>query len=232
MLDSHPNISCGPETQFLEDLQRIEEHNWERLVRFGVELSEWRANAAAFFAWIHLEYANASGKTRWADKSPSYALILDYIDSLFPDCQVVHIIRDPRDVTRSYRERWGPIEALKNPRRWVAHVRNARAWGLSHPEGRYIEIRYEALVNEPEGTLRHVLRVLDEPWDDSVLHFGEIDHARAGKLSPPYSPGGQASGDRSVVYRSSIGAGRHTRDLGHRIHLQLVAGRLMKDLGY
>src|SRR5579875_3741254 len=77
MIDSHPHLSCGPETGFLHDLERAERLNWERLVRFGVGRREWRARAAEYFAWPHVQYMEAHGKRRWADKTPSYALLLD-----------------------------------------------------------------------------------------------------------------------------------------------------------
>ncbi|HEV8165823.1 MAG TPA: sulfotransferase, partial [Actinomycetota bacterium] len=36
ILDAHPNISCGPETRFLEDLARITgDGNWPRMRLFG-----------------------------------------------------------------------------------------------------------------------------------------------------------------------------------------------------
>lgn len=31
ILDSHPRISCGPETRFLEDMERIVGADWKRL---------------------------------------------------------------------------------------------------------------------------------------------------------------------------------------------------------
>src|SRR5579875_1073734 len=229
MIDSHPNISCGPETGFLADLERAERLNWERIVRFGVSRRQWHQQAADYFEWLHLQYMHAQGKRRWADKTPSYALFLDYIDQLFPTAQVVHIIRDGRDVVASHRDRWGIRSANRAVRAWPLHVGKARAWGQGQPGSRYYELRYEALVAEPEAVLRPLVAWLGEPWDDRVMAFGEFEHARGPNLSGP-TPG---AANRSDVYRSSVGAGsRRRRDLPQRLALEVTAGGLLRDLGY
>ncbi len=231
MIDSHPNISCGPETKFLSDFDRMERNNWERLVRFGIERHQWRHRVADFFEWIHLDYMRAQGKSRWADKSPSYALILDYIDALFPTCQVVHIIRDGRDVVASHRDRWGVRSATGAVRSWPLHINKARAWGAIHPGHRYYELRYEALVADPVTTMQALVSWLGEPWDDRVLAFGEFEHARGARLSEtaPRPDDGQ---NRSEIYRSSVGSGRRRRDMPQRIGLELTQRKLLVELGY
>ena len=78
-----------------------------QLARFGLTQEQWREHVKELFVWVHEQYAERQGKPRWADKTPGYALILDYVDSLFPDCQVIHVIRDPRDVLDSWVRRWG-----------------------------------------------------------------------------------------------------------------------------
>jgi hypothetical protein len=232
MLDTHSRISCGPETQFLQDLARIEEQNWDRLHRFGISQEEWRSWVAAFFARLHLEYARQQGKARWADKSPNYALILDYVDTLFPTCQVIHVIRDGRDVVASYRSRWGAKAARQAPRAWRRHIEAARASRLAESQDRYLEIRYEQLVSDPRSVMRGVLVFLGEPWEDQVLEFMRPDRPGTGMDSPEQRQRALAAEGASVVYRSSVGRGRKWRDLGLRVRLQWTAGGLMRTLGY
>ena len=147
MLDAHPHISCGPETLFLTWMLVAEQNNWRRLVRFGLTEEQWRAHVRELFSWVHLQNAQRQGKIRRADKSPGYAVLLDYIDSMYPDCQVVHMVRDPRDVIDSWRRRWAwsaPGAAL----RVAAPRAAAEAFGAAHPD-RYREVRYEALATSP-----------------------------------------------------------------------------------
>ena len=258
MLDSHPSISCGPETLFLEQMVKAEQNNWKRLSAFGISQAMWRARIRELFVWVHSQHAERQGKSRWADKSPGYTLILDYIDSLFPDCQVVQVIRDPRDVLDSWSRRWGPRRAHQAVRSWPEHVRAGRAFGRRHPGDRYTEIRYERLVKDPETTMRGLLDWLDEPWDQNVLHFGDLDHGYGsgslgdeqsiarwrGELpgesmiqTPRQDPGTEPNhrDDRhrsSEIFTSSIGVGKGPINTVYLTELRLKSGRLMRDLGY
>ncbi len=232
MLDSHSRISCGPETQFLQDLARVEEEHWDRLHRFGISREEWRASVAGFFEQLHLRYAHDRGKVRWADKSPNYALIPDYVGSLFPTCQVIHVLRDGRDVVASYRSRWGTRAARRAPRAWRRHIETARRSELARSPERYLEVRYEQLVEDPRAVMAGVLAFLGEPWEDQVLDFMRSDRPGTGLDSPELRQRALAAGGASVVYRSSVGRGRDLRALELRLRLQLVAGGLMRELGY
>jgi hypothetical protein len=259
MLDSHPRISCGPETLFLEQMVRAEENNWMRLAAFGLTRQAWRARVRDLFEWVHVQHAERRGKVRWADKSPGYTRILDYVDDLFPDGQVIQVIRDPRDVIDSWSRRWGPRRAHEVVHAWPEHIRAGRAFAAGRPPDRYTELRYESLVRDPEKTMRTVLDWLGEPWDDDVLHFGEIDHGYArGRLDeassralwlgePPPPPGadavasangkpaptpGGAESSGSRVFTSSVGAGRRPLSTAYLAELRLRSGGLLRELGY
>ena len=176
MLDSHPNISCGPETRFLRGLEPITGEDWHRISRFGFPREYWLAKLAEFFDSFQSEYAAARGKTRWADKSPLYALILPFIWELFPDAQVVHVIRDVRDVTASHRTAFGYKSALGAPLKWQRYIEQTRSAAADAPPGLYHELRYEALVADREGTMRTLLDFLGEEWDAGVLDFESKPH--------------------------------------------------------
>src|SRR6266542_1835989 len=126
ILDAHPNISCGPETRFLTDLAHVTTGSWKRLAQYGFPKQYWHEHIAGMFDAIKSDYARRAGKSRWADKTPRYALTLPFIDRLFPTCQVVHVIRDGRDVVASHRVRWGYLAALKAVRKWPHYVHSAR----------------------------------------------------------------------------------------------------------
>ena len=144
MLDSHRNISCGPETRFLRELEPIIGANWHRISRFGFSREYWISKLAEFFDSFQSEYAAARGKTRWADKSPLYALILPFIWELFPDAQVIHVIRDVRDVTASHRTAFGYKAALGAPLKWRRYIEGTRETAAGVTASAYYEVRYEA----------------------------------------------------------------------------------------
>ncbi len=171
ILDQHPSISGGPESFILESLHHIERRRWVDLANLGVTQSQWRTHVRDLFSSVHEQRAQAKNKSRWADKTPAYALILDFIDDLYPDCQVIHVIRDPLDVIDSWRRRVGNIKARQAVHAWPEHVTAARAFGDAHSGDRYMEIRYEDLVAQPEKVMRPTMNWLGESWDDGILHL-------------------------------------------------------------
>jgi hypothetical protein len=69
-------------------------------------------------------------------------------------------------------------------------------------EGRYLEVRYEDMVNDLESVARKTLDFLGVPWDAGVLGFDE--HARQKVVrSPTYADVTQP------VYKRAAGRWRH-----------------------
>lgn len=232
MLDSHPNISCGPETRFLADLAKLTGESWDRLSLFGFPKSYWHEKIAGFFASFQADYAARRGKTRWADKTPLYARSLAFIDELFPTCQIVHVIRDGRDVVASHRDRWGYLSALKAVEKWPRYIRAAREVGRRLPPERYRELRYEDLVADPETTLRDLLAYLGEPWDDAVLRFDEMPHDVAERYERFARSRRETAREGGSVYRSRVGAYRREVDPLLRLLIRLRSGASLRETGY
>jgi Sulfotransferase family len=234
MLDSHPNISCGPETGFLGDFaDRLTGDRWWPQMRlYGFPKAYWYERLATLFDSAHSDYARRRGKSRWADKTPRYALALDHITQMFPTCQIVHVIRDGRDVVASHRDRWGYLSAVKAVKKWAVYVRSTRAAAATLPEDRYYEIRYEDLVSDTEGTMRKLLNYLGEPWDDSVIRYDDKPHdVQARYLS--FSASRRAAADnKGPVYASRVGSHRRELDPFLRTFFYLVSGRALQELGY
>lgn len=234
MLDSHPNISCGPKTWFLVELVDavIGEGLPNYLERFGFPETYWWERVAELFDRVHSDYALRRGKRRWADKTGRYAMHIDVLDKLFPDCQVVHVLRDGRDVVASHSQRFGYMEAVKAARKWPVYVRTARREGARLGADRYHEVRYEELVTDTEQTLRKLLGFLGEPWDDAVLDYNSKPH----DLSPTYNSYTATrrtqGGESSAVYRSRVGAGQRELDPFLRLACRVMATGPLRELGY
>lgn len=108
------------------------------------------------------------GKQRWSDKTPwqSPAVVWE----LLPDAQVVHIVRDPRDVIASSLEApWIEDRPLELARAWRRFNTSATQQGASAGPSRYHRIRYEDLVADPESVLRLVCAFLQEDFDPAML---------------------------------------------------------------
>ncbi len=230
ILDSHPSVSAGPESRFLWGLRAIEERNWSTLEGFGLSLDEWHANVRTLFEAFHLRYAEHQGKTRWADKSPDYALMLDYVDVLYPDAQIVHIVRDPRDVIDAWRRFYGLKSVHRAARAWVRYVRSAHDFAARHGDDKVMELRYEDLVREPESTLRPLFAWLGESWDDSVLEFADRPHTfGAGPLRLEDEQWTRRNGK---VRTTSIGVGRGPSTALPFVIVRRTGGDLLRVFSY
>jgi hypothetical protein len=114
-------------------------------------------------------YARKFGKPRWGDKRPSYLVNLHMVRDLFPDAQVVHIIRDGRDCVASLKEapwhRGGIPTAIAG---WCRGMDEGARAARTLPPGSYFELYYERLVSDPEPELRRLCEFLGERFDPAM----------------------------------------------------------------
>ncbi len=232
ILDSHSRISCGPETRFLEDMERIVGSDWKRLSQYGFAQEEWLRRIAVFFGGIQSDYAAARGKQRWADKSPRYAMKLDFILRVFPDAQIVHVIRDGRDVAVSHRKRFGYWSCVKSSVKWPRYIAQARAGGVTLPAHQYHELRYEALVTDQEATLRELMDFLGEAWEPEMLDFESHAHDVPARYHAQATSRRAGGGTDAAVYASRVGTYRKELDPFMRLLFKVTAGRTLRELGY
>lgn len=123
------------------------------------------------------EELGADATQRWGDKHPHYADpyhdpdLLELIEDLFPTSQYIHIIRDGRAVVAStVAKGWGTIDYACDS--WRRHVVHARDFGTALGPERYLEIRYEELVDRPDRPVAAVfdfLGVGPSPEVDAML---------------------------------------------------------------
>ena len=132
------------------------------------EAKEGERSYGGLLSSVMSHIASSWGKQRWSDKTPwqSPAVAWD----LLPDAQVIHIVRDPRDVIASSLEApWIEDRALELARAWRQFNISAAQQGASAGPSRYQRIRYEDLVTDPEGVLRLVCAFLHEDFDAAML---------------------------------------------------------------
>jgi sulfotransferase family protein len=230
ILDSHPSIACGPETHLLSDFDDSLGKHWVRLQRYGAEKEFWHGAYAELFGRFQADYAARRGKTRWADKTPSHALHLEFVTTLFPDAQVLHVIRDARQVTASALSRWGWRRAWGMPEIWRGSVEMASTYGRGVEPGRYREIRFEQLVGATEETLKGVFDWLGESWDPRVLDYDRFEHDGRGrnqKVSSAARKRGGGAIDVGHARRPS-----HPLDPVLAARTERIAGALNRRLGY
>ena len=120
-------------------------------------------------------YAGRFGKPRWGDKSTTYLRHLPQLLRLFPDAQVITIMRDGRDCVASFKEApWCRADLTQMIGYWAqaadASLRAARRYG---PDTYHV-VRYEDLVAEPETHLRTICRFLGEEYDPAMARPHDV----------------------------------------------------------
>ncbi len=196
MLGQHSAIASGLETYWFD---------WDWTERDGAKLQNKFRQLASYFDLpsAHVakfaesarttesflesmlnEVANKAGKRRWAEKTPGNIAHADRIWTAWPEAQIIHIIRDPRDVFASLREarKWDTADEFAE--RWCSTIgRGSRLVAKIKPDERaYLVIRYEHLISAPDTTMRRVMSFLKEEWEPQVGTFngseGDFEKAR------------------------------------------------------
>jgi hypothetical protein len=262
MLDSHPHLAIPAETQFVPELLErqgecrlagelvdaiVAARTWDD---FGLDPAELRAAAAAAHgapdvlrAFYRL-CAEREGKPRWGDKTPGYVKRMKTIANGLPEARFVHLIRDGRDVALSRRKRgmgadkpMGDVADL-----WKRRIDNARRQA-KRLRGRYLELRFEDLVADPERALRSICELIELEFDPAMLAHQERAGERIAELGDLAADGarterdaGERQASHALAAQAPIAgrteAWRTEMDPAERADFEEVAGGLLAELGY
>ena len=117
-------------------------------------------------------WTSGQGKSRWGEKTPQHTLHWRTILEGFPDLQVIHVIRDGRDVALSYRAaHFGPKHVYPLARRWIQYLSAAEAARAVLGERAFLSVRYESLVEKPEVELKRICAFLGEEFTPGMLRY-------------------------------------------------------------
>ncbi len=115
-------------------------------------------------------YAEKHQAQRVGEKSPGHLRYLGLLKDRFPQAKFIHVIRDPRAVVLSLiKAPFATSHIGPKIQRWQlaidTHLKYADALG---PE-RYMLVKYEDLVRDPESALRRVCQFLDLAFSPEML---------------------------------------------------------------
>ena len=166
---------------------------------------------------------------RWGDKTPLYVQYIPQIQAIFPRAQFIHVIRDGRDAALSARAKWGRSKPYMDIsyllHNWVRNVQSGQSAGDQLGPDRYYEVRYETLINKPEGTLQALCIFLGETYDPAMLDYRQEALRAGGGIDAHVEP-------QAVLQSSSIGRWQREMTRFERRLSQSVAGPLLAELGY
>jgi Sulfotransferase family len=114
-------------------------------------------------------------KTRWVDQTPQYSFHICGLRKLFPDALFIHIVRDVTSVVRSMLNfhRIAGTHLVANEEEaykyWLHTVRACLKAEEAYGPRVVYRLRYTALLENPESTLRSLLDFVGEPYSAKCL---------------------------------------------------------------
>ena len=171
---------------------------------------------------------NNDQKERWGFKiMKEIRNPLKYM-SIWKNCQIIHIIRDGRDVAASQMTdhgSWGYNQSNKAAENWVKLIMNARN---NSKNVSYLELRYEDLVENTSECVHGICEFLGVDFDSSMMQHQKQTHRfYKTKVAHP-------SRKRTMKAVDNKAIGRYKRDLTQeQIEVfETIAGDMLESLQY
>lgn len=208
ILASHPDVfGAGELTTINEMIQSAAKAPWSGGKLFPECIENLSVLQMNRLAQNYLDVITRLNSTaRYVtDKMPMNFVFLGTIQLMFPDCRVIHCIRDPRDTCLScYFTDFGATNDFSHSISSIATVYRGYVRLMEHYRKvlslPMLDVVYEDVVADPEASTRRMLKFLDLPWNDACMKFHENRR-----------PVVTASRDqvRKPLYKSSIGRWKH-----------------------
>lgn len=116
-------------------------------------------------------FADARGVVprAWMEKTPRDEVLVDEILAAYPDARFVQIVRDPRATVASVRGWNRSGRHLASTAEAAVELRRSLELARENAGERYLVVRYEDLVEDPEREMRRVADMLGLPWSDALV---------------------------------------------------------------
>lgn len=185
--------------------------------------AEGRHTMPGIISGIFEKNAQGEGKARWGDKTPYYVMHIPKLLEWFPDAQIVHLIRDGRDVALSLFGRkhdFYVYNAYYAAEYWETYVEKGRALGKQLAAHQYLELRYEDFLLQPEENMRALCAFLGEEYSTKLFEVTPVDVP--GKTPLVHKP---LQADNAGKWRSKL-------SLYQIRAFESVAGKTLRECGY
>lgn len=187
------------------------------------DIKDYRSFIEAVFS----AYAAHHGKKRWGDKTPFYTPDIDVIRRIFPDCKIIHLVRDGRDVMVSQKNiNWMSRNLVKLARDWQWKTTLVHKIGSIIGDD-FLEVKYETLVRQPEETLKVICEFLGEDYDPGILSYADV----ADQVVPSESLQWHRNSVKLPDPRK-IGAWKNKLTSNEKIIFDDIAGETLELFGY
>lgn len=247
LLARHTQVAIPPETQFFVGLRTMGVPpaqvcsrealaevlgSLKRLADAQLDLDQLlaslgpQATPVELFRAVLETYTRRTGKSRPGEKTPGHLFHVPTLVQHYPDCRIVGIVRDPRDMAASYANvPFGPQTPLEAAVYWRHCTQRTLDLARSHP-AQFMYVRYEDLLTDTENQLRRVDGFLglgyepgqlDPQQDTGVLV--EWERQWKGKVKQPIDP------TRAFAWKREM-------DEATALTITSVAAPLLEAVGY
>lgn len=194
MLESHSQIKGGPEPHLITPLAHL--GVWDKVDKAPYdhvlaaesqklfvdqlpngESDYWEA-CRAYCDTLYGRFMEGSEKTVCLDKTPAYALVLPFMEKVFPDAKFVVLTRHPLATFSSFANSFfdGDYTTAQNYNPLLNRYVPAIAKFLRQDDVSFLHVRYEDLVNEPESWMKTIYEYIGVDFEAATINYG--DHQR------------------------------------------------------
>ena len=191
MLGAHPQVFAPPEPHLMPPLahlgfhERVEQAPYDPVIT-QIGLREFVAGLPGgerdyldglrrFTDHLYERAVSSGGRRIYLDKTPAYALVLDFLTKLYPGARYVVLTRHPMAIWSSYVDSFFDGDAA------AAHSRNpvleryvpAIARLLRERPVPLVHVRYEELVRDPEPHLREICTFIGIEFAPAMVRYGD-----------------------------------------------------------
>ncbi|VVP25677.1 tetratricopeptide repeat-containing sulfotransferase family protein [Pseudomonas fluorescens] len=121
------------------------------------------------------------GRDRLVDKMPANFLYAGLIPLILPGARIIHCRRDPVDTCLScFSKQFGGEQLFTYDQAELGQFHRSYQALMAHwrkvvPAESFIEVDYEAVVDDLEGQARRLIDFIDLPWNDACLEFHKTE---------------------------------------------------------
>lgn len=189
-LSAHPEIIASNEEPYIGKVIECIELLLERDFSFPNDVCDLTASEIvllrdAYWRFVADDYPEWDDELYFVDKCTLNNSYLVLIDVIFPEAEVINMIRDPRDVCSSASHTHFTdnlctihLDDFDSTAKIYTQVMDLY---LSSRRGVDIDIEdvsYEFLVADFKTTIKGVLKFFDIPWSDDVLNYHKPEYDR------------------------------------------------------
>jgi hypothetical protein len=192
MLDSHPQITGGPEFLHLPDIIRLRRLMQPNLSKGWLDeyctKAQADANIKQMIDNFLLPVARNMPTAYISEKTPANINVFADLAELYPDALFIQLLRDPRAVVASMlkvgrRARNKGVKTqgfTRSIAEAASYLSKCYTDGMAFQtrnDARLLTIKYEDLVKNPEALTHRICTFLELPWDSRMLRPDKYEHA-------------------------------------------------------